>query len=127
MGAKSYHLTKADPSSPEAGIRVKYCDTFFSKGLGAMFKKELQPDEGLILVDSQESRMNAGIHMLFMNFDLAVLWLDRNWVVVDKVLARKWRPMYLPQAPAQYVAELHPDQLGNFELGDKLVLEKIIE
>ena len=127
MGAKKYQLAKADQTNPGAGIRVKYCDTFFSKGLGAMFKKYLQPDEGLILVDSQESRMNAGIHMLFMNFDLAVLWLDQNWVVVDKVLARKWRPMYLPQAPAQYVAELHTDQFDNFQIGDQLALKKITE
>ncbi len=31
--------------------------------------------------------MNSSIHMLFMNYAITVIWLDRDLVVVDKVLA----------------------------------------
>ena len=86
-----------------------------------MFSKNLDTDQGLILAEKQESRLNAAIHMLFMNFDITVLWLDKHQVVVDKVLAKKWRPIYIPQKPAQYVVELHHKQIDNFAVGDKLI------
>ena len=111
-------------ASPGPVVRVKYCDTFFSNFLGLMFKKDLEPDGGVLLVENRESRLNTAIHMLFMNFDLAVLWLDADLVVVDKVLARKWVPLYVPRQPAQYVAELHPSRYSEFEVGEQLALEE---
>ena len=89
-----------------------------------MFKKCLGSDEGIVLADGQESRLNTAIHMLFMNFNITALWLDKNRVVVDKVLAKKWKPIYLPQQPAQYVVELHENQFDKFAVGDKLIFEK---
>jgi uncharacterized membrane protein (UPF0127 family) len=87
-----------------------------------MFSKELDLDRGIILVDREESRLNSSIHMLFMNFDILVLWLDKNLVVVDKVLAKKWKPAYLPKLPAQYILELHRSKFADFLVGDQLIL-----
>lgn len=70
-----------------------------------------------------EDRINAAIHMFFMNFDLTVVWLDRNLRVVDVQYARRWRPAYTPAKPARYVLELHPDRLNDFQTGDQLVFE----
>ena len=86
-----------------------------------MFSREIKSDGGIILAESSESRLNTSIHMLFMNFDLAVLWLDKNLCVVDKVLAKKWYPFYFPKKPAQYVLELHPAQFSAYSIGDQLV------
>lgn len=108
-------------SSPNSDLKVKYCDTFFSKLVGLMFSKALQPDRGIILVENKESRLNTAIHMLFMNFDITVLWLDKDLVVVDKVLAKKWRPMYAPKKPAQYIVELHRDRFPEFEVGEQMI------
>ena len=91
--------------------------------MGLMFRKSLDQDEGIILADRGESRINTAIHMLFMNLNITVLWLDKNFVVVDKVLAKRWRPFYLPSKPAQYVIELHENQINNFSVGDNLVFE----
>jgi len=107
-------------STPSTTVTVKYCDTFLTKFKGLMFTKELQEDHGAILVHKDESRIDAAIHTLFMNYDLAVLWLDKQRVVVDKVLAKKWVPFFSPQKPAQYVVELHPSQLAGFSIGDQL-------
>jgi uncharacterized membrane protein (UPF0127 family) len=109
-------------SSPSNVVMLKYCDTFFSKFLGLMFSKTLAEDHGLILVEKGESRLNTAIHMLFMNFDIAVLWLDSQKVVVDKVLAEKWRLFYYPRQPAKYVVELHSSKFSNYDLGDQLEL-----
>ena len=109
-------------SSPESILEVKYCDTFASKLIGLMFSRELGLNSGIILVENSETRINTSIHMMFMNFDLTVLWLDRDLVVVDKVLAKRWVPIYFPKNRAQYVVELHSNQIANFSIGDQLLL-----
>jgi uncharacterized membrane protein (UPF0127 family) len=60
--------------------------------------------------------------MMFMNCAITVLWLIKDFVVVDKVLAKKWRPAYIPEKPAQYVVELHQDKFLDFNIGDLLIL-----
>jgi len=90
-----------------------------------MFSRQIPVDQGIILVEHKESKINTSIHMMFMNFDLTVLWLDRDLVVVDKVLAKKWVPIYFPKTRAQYVVELHSNQIANFSIGDQLFLTDI--
>lgn len=109
-------------SSLGAVVYVKYCDTFFSKFKGLMFSRELKPDNGIIIVEKNESRMNTAIHMMFMNYDITVLWLDNKMVVVDKALAKKWAPYYASKKPAQYVVELHRSMLSEYSIGDELVI-----
>jgi uncharacterized membrane protein (UPF0127 family) len=107
-------------SSPGPVVYVKICDTFFSKFKGLMFSGELKPDEGIIIVEKSESRMNTAIHMMFMNYDITVLWLDKKMVVIDKVLAKKWAFYYAPKSPAQYVVELHQSKFTEYSIGNKL-------
>jgi len=38
--------------------------------------------------------------------------------VVDKVLARSWRPAYFSKQAAKYVLEIHPERWTDFEIGD---------
>jgi len=99
-------------------IRIKYCDTFLTQLRGLTFRSHLSPDEGLLLVGSRDSRLDSSIHMFFVSFDLTVIWIDSNMNVVDKVLAKSWRPAYFSKQPAKYVLELHPDRWNNFQIGD---------
>lgn len=89
-----------------------------------MFSRQIPIDKGIILMGNKESKVNTSIHMMFMNYDLTVLWLDKDLVVVDKVLATRWFPIYFPKAKAQYVVELHSDQFFNFSVGDQLLLSE---
>ena len=113
-------LKHSASGGPEFSVR--YCDSFFSKLIGLMFTKELPQEQGIILVEDKESRLNTAIHMFFMQYDITALWLDRNLVVVDKVLAKRWRPMYIPKKPAQYVVELNHENYTKFAIGDQLML-----
>jgi uncharacterized membrane protein (UPF0127 family) len=126
MPLKIFTLRKNETSSSTKGVKVQYCDTFLSKGLGLMFRKNLPVDEGIMLANQRSSRIDAGIHMFFMHFDITVLWLDQNLVVVDKALARKWRPVYLPKRPAQFIIELHQDQFDRYHIGEGLYLENTV-
>jgi uncharacterized membrane protein (UPF0127 family) len=97
-------------------------DSFFSKLAGLMFRKEIPLDTCLILSERYESIINTSIHMLFMRFDIAVIWVSADLKVVDKTIARKWHLAYFSSAPAQHVIELHPTSFKNFNIGDKLIL-----
>lgn len=99
-------------------LQVKYCDTFFTQLRGFTFRSDLSRSEGLLLVGSRDSRLDSSIHMLFVPFDLAVIWINSARQVVDKVLAKSWRPAYFSKQPARYVLEIHPDRWGDFEIGD---------
>ena len=68
----------------------------------------------------RDSRVDSSIHMLFAPFSLPVIWIDTALTVVDKVLAKPWRPAYFSKQPAQYVLEIHPERWGDFEIGDEV-------
>jgi uncharacterized membrane protein (UPF0127 family) len=102
----------------EGDLRIKYCDTFVTQLRGLTFRARLPQDEGLLLVGKRDSRLDSSIHMLFVSFDLSVVWINSAMQVVDKVLAKSWRPAYFSKKPATYVLEIHPERWGDFEIGD---------
>jgi len=106
----------------ETPPRVKVCDTFLTQLRGFTFRSHLSRDEGLLLVGTRDSRLDSSIHMLFVSFDLAVLWINSENKVVDKVLAKSWRPAYFSKQPAKYVLEIHPDRWEDYEIGDTVEL-----
>ncbi|HSL43366.1 MAG TPA: DUF192 domain-containing protein [Anaerolineales bacterium] len=102
----------------EGALRIKYCDTFFTQLRGLSFRSRLLRDEGLLLVGNRDSRIDSSIHMFFVPFDLSVIWIDSAMQVVDKVIAKAWRPAYFPKLPAKYALEIHPERWRDFEIGD---------
>lgn len=101
--------------------RVRYCDSFLCRLRGLMFRKRLAPDDGLLLVQGKrDSRLDTSIHMLFVPFDLTVVWINTDLTVVDKVIAKTWRPAYAPAKPARYILEIHPDRWDDYQIGDKV-------
>lgn len=100
--------------------QVVRCDTFWKRGRGLTFRRSLAEDEAYLFVEGRESVARAAIHMLFVFFPIAVLWLDRDRRVVDKVLARPFRPYYAPRRAAKYYVEGHPSLLEKVDIGDEL-------
>ena len=89
-----------------------------------MFRRVLGENEGIVLVERRESRLDTSINMLFMFFSIAVVWLDSKFRVVDVRLAKPWRLFYASRAPAQYVIEASPSLLEKISIGDELIFEK---
>jgi uncharacterized membrane protein (UPF0127 family) len=102
---------------------VGYCDSFLCRLKGLMFRSRLGQDDGLLLVEKRDSRIDTSIHMFFVPFDIAVFWINSNLIVVDKVIAKSWRPAYLPKTDAKYTLEVHPDRWGDYEIGNKVELK----
>ena len=104
--------------------RVRWCESYWCHLKGLQFVTHLPEDEGLLFVTPAEGRIHTTIHMFFMFFSIAVVWLDSAGVVVDKKLAKPWRPSYSSQAPAQYYIEACPSLLDRVEIGDKLQFDQ---
>ena len=104
---------------------IRFCDTFLTQLRGFTFHPRLSLDEGLLLVGTRDSRLDSSIHMLFVSFDLTVIWINANMQVVDKVLAKSWRLAYFAKQPAKYVLEIHPDRWGDYEIGDTVQFKNV--
>ena len=100
--------------------RARRADSFLARLRGLTFHRDLGVDEGLWLVGRRESRVDAAIHMFFVFFPIGVVWLDKEDRVVDKVVARPFRPFYAPRTPALGVLECQPDVLERVHVGDQL-------
>ncbi|MBN1310439.1 MAG: DUF192 domain-containing protein [Anaerolineae bacterium] len=103
--------------------QVRWCESFLCKLRGLMFRRSLYPGEGLLLVEAHASRVGTTIHMFFMAFSIAAVWLDDEFIVVDKALAKPWRPFYAPRKAARYTLEASPTLLEHVQIGTKLCFE----
>ncbi|GAB4522212.1 MAG: hypothetical protein Fur0018_03660 [Anaerolineales bacterium] len=116
-------VNRTHPDAPI--LRAHYCASFLCQLRGLMFRSALAEDEGLLLVQSAESRLNAAIHMFGMAFDLTIVWIDTQKRVVDVQIARRWPPFYFPCAPARYVLETGTQHFAHFRPGDTLDFEDL--
>lgn len=94
---------------------VRLADTFCSRGMGLMFKKEMDGYEGLLL------RPSNSIHTFCMRFDIDVVFLNKKLEVI-KVFEnlKPWR-ITLPYLRASQVLELKAGTLkGRVKKGDQL-------
>jgi uncharacterized membrane protein (UPF0127 family) len=101
-------------------IKVDLANTFGLKLLGLMFKKSLPDCSGLLISENSESVINSSIHMLFMNFDICAIWINKNYHVVDVQIAKKWHLAYFPKKKAQFVLEINSTRFDDFSIGDQL-------
>lgn len=106
--------------------RARLCVSFWCHFRGLQLVPSLPDDEGLLFVNRSENRSRTTIHMLFMLFSIGVVWLDAKGHVVDKKLAKPWRPAYAPNKPAQYFIEANPSILDRVQIGDVLRFDEEI-
>lgn len=106
-------------------IRARWCRSFMSRLRGFTFRSSLDKDEGLVLVEARDSRVDTAIHMFFVWTDLAVAWVNSNDEVVHTALAKAWRPFYASSKPARYVVEFHPERHGDLKVGDRIAFDHV--
>ena len=86
-----------------------------------MFRFKLKPAEALLFEEKRESIVGTTIHMFFVFFPIAVIWLREDGTVVDTVLARPFRPYYAPTAPAKFFLEGPLFLLDSIKAGERLI------
>jgi len=111
-------VRKADRPS-EVLVRARWCDSALCRLRGLTFRRRLTPGEGLVLVETVESRLGTSIHMMGVFFSLGVLWINNHNCVVDTRLAKPGG-LYFPRSSARYVLEADPSILQQVRTGDVL-------
>ncbi len=99
------------------GIRAVICKSIFSKFRGMMFRR-CRNAEAMIFEFGKEKKIP--IHMLFVFFPIAVLWLDRRKKVVERGILMPFQA-YFPKKGARFVVEI---PIGGRYSEDKLMKVK---
>jgi uncharacterized membrane protein (UPF0127 family) len=106
--------------------RARLCDTFFCKLRGLTFRRRLETRDALILAERSDGTSSTSIHMMFVFFPIAAIWINSAGRVVDCRLARPFRPVYIPRAPARYVLEGPPELLQLLRPGDQVRFDPLV-
>ena len=95
----------------------------FSKFKGLMFTLKLKNKQGIIIPLKKERISQAAIHMLFVFYNIDVLWLDNDYKIVD--LRRNLKPFTFakPRNRAKYIVELPADSTSNINIGTRLQIK----
>ena len=99
---------------------ARWCGSLWCRLKGLQFRRRLRPGEAIILVHPDEGVFLSSIHMFFVFFAIAAVWIDSMGRVTSVQLARPWRPYYHSPSPAQYVLEASPEFLSRVSVGDEL-------
>lgn len=106
--------------------RARRCAGFFCYLKGLQFTRNLPEGEGLVFARHSEGRLTAAVHTLFMFFSIAVVWLDKDRNVIDKICAKPRRLVCIPKSPAMYCIEANPSLLDRVETGDTLKFDEVV-
>ncbi len=104
----------------DSPLQAGYCSSFFCKLRGLTFRSNLPAEQGLMLVETGDSRLQTAIHMLFVFMELGIVWINQAGEVVDVRLAKPWISFIMPTGVASYVLEISPARLGEFQIGDQI-------
>jgi uncharacterized membrane protein (UPF0127 family) len=105
-------------------VRARACTSFLCQLRGLTFRRSLAFDEGMLLVQKRDGRIDAAIHMFGVFIDLAVIWINSAGKVVDTRLARSWRSVIAPRQPARYILEINASRLDDFLVGEQVEFQE---
>ncbi|MBC8061268.1 MAG: DUF192 domain-containing protein [Clostridiaceae bacterium] len=92
---------------------VFIADTFLNRFLGYMFRKT--PHHQAILIKPCNS-----IHTFFMNFDIDVLFINKDMEVIKKINSLSKRKIIMPVQGAVAVMEAEGGAFKKIEIGEKM-------
>ena len=101
--------------------QVSVADTFWTRFLGLMGRRKLDPSEGLLL------EKTSSIHTCFMRFPIQVVYLDAEGRVLRLERVKPWRMGALVKGTKQ-VLELSDQQALPLSEGDRIqfICEKAV-
>jgi uncharacterized membrane protein (UPF0127 family) len=102
---------------------ARWCSSRLCRLRGLQFRLRLNPGEALILVKDKDSIANSSIHMFFVFFPIAAIWINKKGKVTSAQLAKPWRPYYASPEPASLVIETSPEFLDKISVGDELIFD----
>lgn len=97
-----------------------WCSSPLCRLIGLQFSKPLEPDHGLLLANRNESVAGSSIHMFFVFYPIAAIWINNHGLITSAQLAKPWRPYYASPEPARYILEAPPETMSRVSVGDEI-------
>ena len=96
--------------------------SIFFKLKGLMFSKKLNYNECIMFEFHKDE--NIMIHMFFVFFNIDVLWLDKDFKILEiKQNIKPFTPLIKPRYSARYLIETLGNSASNLSTGDKLTVK----
>lgn len=99
---------------------ARWCGSYLCRLVGLQFRRRLRPGEAIIVAKKKDTVAASTIHMFFVFFPIAAVWINSQGRVTSAQLAKPWRPYYASPEPACYVLEAEPEALERFCVGDEV-------
>ncbi|NMA44830.1 MAG: DUF192 domain-containing protein [Candidatus Diapherotrites archaeon] len=100
--------------------KVKLANSPLERMRGLMFEDEKKFDYALVFTSPKEGKIESSLHMMFVFFPIAAIFLDSNKNVVDKTTLTPFTVNYTPKKPAKYVIEMPPKEAKKIKIKDKI-------
>lgn len=103
---------------------VSYAESFFERMRGRMFTRSIPKEYALVFQDDTSSEYLSDefyVWMMFVPYDLGVIWIKDGVVTQTKVLS-SW--IGSGSADADTIIEVHPEHIENVSVGDKITISE---
>ncbi|HNV01283.1 MAG TPA: DUF192 domain-containing protein [archaeon] len=100
--------------------KVKLATTPLERMKGLMFEDEKKFNYALVFTSPNEGKLESSLHMMFVFFPIAAIFLDANKIVVDKTTLTPFTVNYTPKKAAKYVIELPVKEAKVIKIKDKV-------
>ena len=116
---KSMPLIKSN----EEIAKIRIANTFFSRLMGLMFKKNAKVPLLFEIPERINKKERSSIHSFFMRFEIVVVFIDKGNVVYEIANLRPWN-CYIPKKPAKYIVEFDKREFNDsLKIGDEIEIE----
>lgn len=95
-----------------------------SKGLMFASKKKVHNGMCLVFPSNKNRKIQCSITMLFCFSPYEILFIDKDFKIVDKQILPPFKLSYIPKKPCRYVIESTPNRFKNIKIGDTIGIKK---
>ena len=116
---KSMTLIKSN----EEIAKIRIANTFFSRLMGLMFKKNAKVPLLFEIPEKVNWKERSSIHSFFMRFEIILVFIDESNVVYEIANLRPWN-CYIPKKPAKYIVEFDKREYDDcLKIGDEIEIK----
>ncbi|MBE6511616.1 MAG: hypothetical protein E7Z75_00495 [Methanobrevibacter olleyae] len=116
---KSMTLIKSN----EEIAKIRIANTFFSRLIGLMFKKNAKDPLLFEIPKRINKKERSSIHSFFMRFDMVLVFSDESHMVYEIAELKPWN-YYIPKKPAKYIVEFDKREFNDcLKIGDEIEIK----
>ena len=116
---KSMTLIKSN----EEISKIRIANTFFSRLMGLMFKKNAKVPLLFEIPERINKKERSSIHSFFMRFEIVIVFIDKCNMVYEITELKPWN-FYIPKKPAKYIVEFDKREFNDcLKIGDEVEIK----